>query len=76
MYKIKGSHAYSHGCYIRPGEYTELWRVITRNARELEISISEYVSHSMHLLLVGRTAKQSKLTNNFKLSNQRIRRVK
>lgn len=61
LYKIKGSHAYSHGCYIRPGEYVDLWREIRRNARELDISVSEYISHSMHILLTSRVAKYSKL---------------
>ena len=61
MYKIKGSHAYSHGCYIRPGEYTELWREIKRHSRELDISVSEFVSHTMHLTLTGKIAKNSKL---------------
>jgi hypothetical protein len=61
MYKIKGSHAYSHGCYIRPGEYVTLWREIRRQARELNISVSEFVSHSMHLFLMEGPAKYSKL---------------
>lgn len=63
MYRIKGSHAYSHGCYIRPGEYVDLWRAIRSNAAELGISVSEYISHSMHLLLTGRAAKYGKLNN-------------
>jgi hypothetical protein len=61
MYKIKGSHAYSHGCYIRPGEYTDLWKLITRHAKESEISISEYVSHCMYIFYYGNKAKYSKM---------------
>lgn len=61
MYRIKGSHAFSHGCYIRPGEYVDLWREIKHQSRTLGISVSEFVSHSMHLFLTGEVAKYSKL---------------
>jgi hypothetical protein len=61
MFKIKGSHAYSHGCYIRPGEYVDLWREIRRQAKELNISVSEFVSHSMYLFLYNDVAEYSKL---------------
>lgn len=73
MYKIKGSHAYSHGCYIRPGEYVELWREIKYQAKLLNISVSEFVSHSMHLFMLGKTAKYSKLN---KQENRKLRSVK
>jgi hypothetical protein len=61
LYKLKGSHAYSHGCYIRPGEYVDLWREIKRQARDLDISVSEFVSHCMHLYLLGKMAEYSKV---------------
>lgn len=64
MYRLRGSKAYAHGCYIRPGEYVELWREVKYQARTLNISVSEFVSHSMHLFMTGTVAKYSKLKKN------------
>lgn len=63
MYRIKGSKAFSHGCYIRPGGYIELWRDITRLAKEHDVSVSEYVSHTMHIAEYGEASPNSRVVS-------------
>lgn len=66
MYRIKGSKAYSHGCYIRPGGYIELWRDIARLAKEAEVSVSEFVSHHMHLQIYQEVSPNSRMVGMYR----------
>lgn len=60
MYRV-GKHAYAHGVYIRPGEYVDMWRTVARLAKEADVSISEFVSHNMYIIVEGGISPNSRL---------------
>jgi len=59
----KRGHAYSHGVYIRPGEYVSAWRAAKRMADDCDVSLSEFINHVVYLFLEGEQATYSKVAS-------------